>query len=164
MSRALSAQKADCVFFPSVYTYVPLMTSARVAVCIHDVIPERWPALVFPTRRGRMFWRAKMAAALWQSSGIITVSEHSRAGIAETFRRRPDQILVVPEAPAAAFTPAADAEAGRTVLTSIGMAKDARFFLYVGGLGPHKNVGSLIDAVDRLRTRPEFADISLVIV
>jgi glycosyltransferase involved in cell wall biosynthesis len=164
MTRALTADRPDAVFFPSVYTYVPVTTRTRVIVCVHDVIPERFPQYVFPTRRGRLLWSAKVRLATWQATRIVTVSEHARRGIAEYFGVHPREIRVVPEAPSASFTPVADTVEARAVLHGAGLPAAASFFLYVGGIAPHKNLPALVSAVAAVRTRPGCGDATLIIV
>ncbi len=58
MSRAISSTPLDLIFFPSIYSYVPLTTRTPKIVTIHDVIPELYPELVFPSARAKLFWRA----------------------------------------------------------------------------------------------------------
>ena len=41
---------------------------------------------------------------------------------------------------------------------------DSRFVLYVGGISPHKNLGTLLDAFARLRRDPTCSDCRLVLV
>lgn len=163
MSRALARQRADCVFFPSVYTYVPVATRAPVVVCIHDVIPERYPDQVFATRRARLFWTLKARAAVRQAARIVTVSEHARQAVARQFGVDASAIGVLAEAPAAAFNAGADPEPGRRVLARLGLPPDARFLLYVGGLAPHKNLAALIDCVAALRRHAALASVVLLI-
>jgi glycosyltransferase involved in cell wall biosynthesis len=164
MSRALSAQAADCVLFPSVYTYVPLATRRPIVVCIHDVIAERYPGHVFATKHARLFWTLKTHVALLQAARIVTVSQHARDGIARQFRLSPDDIRIVPEAPAACFRPDADTARAYEALAAAGVPADAPFVLYVGGIAPHKNLLGLVDAVAALRREPRFANLQLVIV
>ena len=164
MSRALAAQPADCVWFPSVYTYVPLATRRPIVVCIHDVIAERFPSYVFSTWRARLFWNLKAAAATRQATRIMTVSAHARDGIAEVFGLTPDTIRIVPEAPAASFRPDADIGPARAALAQIGLAVETSFVLYVGGIAPHKNLVALVDAFAALRRTPRFANLHLLMV
>ena len=41
-------QDLDVFYFPSVYTYFPVKTKAKVIVTIHDTTAERYPHLIFP--------------------------------------------------------------------------------------------------------------------
>jgi glycosyltransferase involved in cell wall biosynthesis len=164
MSRALSAQPGDCVFFPSVYTFVPLLDRRPVVVCIHDAIAERFPAMIFATARARWFWTLKARAARWQAARIVTVSEHARQAIAEQYGVPAGDIRVVSEAPSAAFHAGAPTTAARDALMRLGLAPDVRFLLYVGGIAPHKNLVALVDAVAALQRSSRFTDVRLVIV
>lgn len=164
MSRALSRSRADCVFFPSVYTYVPLFTHAPVIICVHDVIPERLPSQVFPTRRSRMFWTLKTRTALHQATRIVTVSEHARRGIASHFGIEPQAIGVISEAPSGIFSPAADPSPGHDLLRTLGLSAEERLLLYVGGLAPHKNLAALLHAMVSLRSKSGSLAATLLIV
>ena len=163
MSRALASASADCIFFPTVYTYVPVMTRVPVVVGIHDVIPERLPDDVFPTARSRWLWTIKVRSALFQAARVMTVSHHARAGILELLGVHPSRIRIVPEAPAAIFRPDADVAPGVAALLAAGQRGDARLLLYVGGVAPHKNLDALVRCVKAIAGRPAFADVILVI-
>src|SRR5687767_11164905 len=66
LTRAVAAHPSDVFFSPSVYTYFPLPPGIRSVVTVHDAIAERFPALTLPSRKARLFWRAKVSLALWQ--------------------------------------------------------------------------------------------------
>ena len=74
MSRTLASTPGEVLFFPCTYTYVPVFTAKRIVSGIHDTIAERYPALIFPSARARLFWTLKTRAALAQSARIVTVS------------------------------------------------------------------------------------------
>jgi len=159
MSRALARQRGDCLFFPTVYSYVPVWTRAPVVVGIHDVIAERLPGHVFKDARARRFWSSKVWLAAKQAARVMTVSRHAAEGVMQQLRVPESRIRMVGEAPAAVFRTDADTTAARRALHAAGVPDEARFFLYVGGLSPHKNLLTLIDALDRLPS-----DVRLVIV
>ncbi len=94
-SRAFSRERFDLIFFPSAYTYVPVFGPGRVAVVIHDVIPEQFPQEVFPTRAAATNWRLKLLAARWQADLVMTVSEASKRGIMEHFGTAGDRIAII---------------------------------------------------------------------
>jgi glycosyltransferase involved in cell wall biosynthesis len=117
-----------------------------MAVAIHDTIPERHGAIVFPRWRNRAFWWAKSRAARLQARTIVTVSEYARRQIAETFAMPVERIFVTPEAPAPEFAPLPDASAAAArALAARGIPPDP-YFVYVGGFNPHKNVAGLVRA------------------
>lgn len=164
MSRAISGADVDLIFFPSVYTFVPVRRRGRpLVVCIHDVIPERFPAYIFSSRRARLFWMLKVRAAVWQASRLVTVSEHARRGISEHFGVAPDTIGVIHEAAAPVFRPIADSAAVATAYARLGISGGARVVLYFGGISPHKNLGMLLEVFTELVREPRFNDLRLVI-
>ena len=164
LSATASAAKADVIFFPSVYTYFPVRTGPKVIVTIHDVIAEDFPDLVFPSRRERFLWNAKVALARWQSDHIVTVSEHARRAIARKFGVDPKKITVVSEAADPAFRPLGPSEINAAAFPAMGIAERDRILLYLGGLNPHKNLPGLVQAVAASREgNPSLHDLKLVI-
>jgi glycosyltransferase involved in cell wall biosynthesis len=159
MSRALGRAGGDCLFFPTVYSYVPVWTRTPVVVGIHDVIAETLPAQVFDSARARRFWSAKVWIAARQAARVVTVSRHAAAGVARMLKIDDARLRVVGEAPAEVFRADADLGAGRSALDRMGVPPGGRFFLYVGGIAPHKNIGALIAAIDAM---PQ--DVRLIIV
>jgi glycosyltransferase involved in cell wall biosynthesis len=85
MSKALSAPGFDVLLFPTVYSYVPVISRAKKIVMIYDVISEKYPDLTTPSRRGHAFWKVKVALGRRQADAIVTISGYSRDGIAEFF-------------------------------------------------------------------------------
>jgi glycosyltransferase involved in cell wall biosynthesis len=150
MSRALARVPADAIFFPTVYSFVPVWTRLPIVVGIHDVIAERLPGHVFHGARSRRFWNAKVWMAVRQATRVMTVSEHAAGGIERQLRVPRSRMRIVGEAAAAAFASGAALQPGYDALRTAGMPPDARFFLYVGGIAPHKNLDALLAALDRL--------------
>ncbi len=164
MSLAVSREQLDIFFYPSVYTYYPVFSSARKIVAIHDVIAEQYPELIFRNRRNRLFWNLKTSLAVRQADTILTVSQFSRQGIASHFGVNSDRIRVISEGSNSSFSPVNDEELLNTSLSKYGLTGETRFILYVGGIAPHKNLGVLIQAFSALITKPRFGDIKLVLV
>jgi glycosyltransferase involved in cell wall biosynthesis len=163
MSRALSDPEFDLLLFPTIYSYAPVLSSARKIVMIHDVIAETYPQLTLPHPLQRLFWRAKVALGRRQADAIVTVSEYSRRGIAQRFKLSLERVFVVGEAsdpifrrlPGARLTP---------LLKSLGLNDHHRSIVYVGGFSPHKNLESLIAAFAGIAARSGNTDIRLVMV
>ena len=153
MSRAVQRAHLDLMFFPSTYSYFPVLGRARCVVVAHDAIAERWPHLIFPTLAGRLAWGAKSRLACWQAQRVVTVS----ASAAEAIHRRlgvpRERLRVVHEAADPVFamrdTPADRRERAR-VLERYGVPPDAHVLLYVGGFSPHKNLETLLEALAEL--------------
>lgn len=162
-SRALAAAPLDLIYFPSVYTFVPILRRRSVVVCIMDTIAERFPQYVFKNARARLFWNIKTRLAVRQATRVVTLSEHARRGVQEYFHLAPEKIRVSGAAPAAIFQPSADAAAVRAAFSRVGLPPDARVVLYFGGISPHKNLSVLVGAFADLRRDARWADVQLVI-
>lgn len=147
MGRAAARERLDLMYFPSVYSYFPVPRRLPVVVGFHDAIPERHGAIVFPSRAARLAWRAKVAHARRRARAVITVSDWSRAALVEALGIPADRVFVTIEAPSPEFQPpAAGGEPWRGALRARGLPGDARYFIYVGGFNPHKNLERLVDA------------------
>jgi glycosyltransferase involved in cell wall biosynthesis len=163
ISRTISKAKLDLVFFPSVYSYVPLTGSTPQLVTIHDVIPELFPELVFPTWRSKLFWGLKVKLACARARLILTVSEYSRRRLAEKLRIPQSRMRVIPEAGDPLLEPPALVD-GAALRARWKLPADARLLMYVGGFSPHKNLGMLVDIYDELRQQPRFSSLYLLLV
>lgn len=140
----------DLFYFPSVYTFFPLGRRPKIVVTVHDTIAERHPEMVFPTWRSRFFWSLKLRWALRQADVIATVSESARDDLVETFHLRRDAVRVIPDAVHVAFRPLPRDTATEQVLARYGLRAGGPLILYVGGLSPHKNLPTLIEAFTQL--------------
>jgi glycosyltransferase involved in cell wall biosynthesis len=146
LSRAVWRARPDVFFSPSVYTYFPLPPGLRAVVTIHDAIAERFPNLTLPSRRARLFWNAKVALAIRQARLILTVSEYAAREIADVHRVPRTRLRVALEAPAEAYRPSEDQADVAAAAQRAGVARSARWFAYVGGFNPHKQLDVLVRA------------------
>ncbi len=163
MSRALSAPGFDLVFFPTIYTYVPVFGPARTLVMVHDVIAETFPQLTVPRPAARLAWNLKSAVGRWQADALITVSDYSRDRIVDRFGMDPNRVFVVGEAADPVFRKLENPVPGPN-LRRAGVDGSHRMIAYLGGFSPHKNIEALVRAFARLATRPEYSDVRLVMV
>ena len=164
MGRAISREKLDIFFYPSVYTYFPIFNSAKKIVGIHDVIAEKYPEMIFNNWKNRLFWNMKTWLAVKQADLILTVSEFSKNGIAEHFGIKEDRIKVISEGSNSAFKPETDKQKVDAVLSNYELPASARYILYVGGIAPHKNLTCLIEAFSILVKQETYQDIKLILV
>ncbi len=163
MSRAMSANNLDLLLFPTIYSYVPVLSRAKKIVIIHDVIAEKYPGLTMPGRRARFFWKTKVALGRWQADAIATVSDYSRRGLVEFFGLKEDRVHVVGEASDPVFRRLNEASPTPRLI-ALGLDGDQRTIVYVGGFSPHKNLETLVNAFASLAREPQFADVTLVLV
>ncbi|NUN67311.1 glycosyltransferase family 4 protein (plasmid) [Pseudanabaena biceps] len=165
MMQAVNRCPLDVLFFPSVYTYFPVITKATIILGVHDVIAEDYPELIFPQRRGRWLWNLKGWLAHHQSDFILTVSNHAKNGIVRHFQQHTsDRIWVIDEAPDPIFRTLAATEIDWKLLSQYGISHGDRILLYVGGINPHKNLGMLIESLAVLHQEDDCKDVRLVIV
>ena len=146
LTRAVRSEPLDVFFSPSVYTYFPLPRRLPAVVTFHDAIADLHPALTTPSMKARLFWRLKVKAALWQSRLVLTVSDFAAAQIAHALSVPPERIRVAVEAPAPAYSPGASDDEIRRRAERLGLPPAARWFTYVGGFNPHKNVDVIVRA------------------
>jgi glycosyltransferase involved in cell wall biosynthesis len=164
MGRGVAAERPDVFYFPSLYSYFPVPGGIPLAVAIHDTIPERHGAVVFPSRRTRLLWGAKSRLARLQARTILTVSEYSRRRLHETLGIPLERIAVTPEAPSPAFGPVDDPAPRRRWLAARGWPEQAPYLLYVGGFNPHKNVLGLVRAFAQAARGPGGSELRLLLV
>lgn len=149
LAGAVRRRDIDAFVFPSVYTYYPVVGVPTV-VGVHDAIATDLPELTLPDRRARVLWRAKEALALRRATRLFTVSEASSAALVARFGVRRDRLTIIPEAPDPAFGPRDHDEVTRALAPQAIVSGQA-FFLFVGGISPHKNLGTLLEAYAVLR-------------
>lgn len=163
LSRAISRESFDLFYFPSVYSYVPVINTVPKIVTVHDIISDLYPELVFPTLRSKVFWRAKVKLACAQARMILTVSEYSRRCLADFMKIPPSRLRFVNEASDPIFQRLKFAD-GKALLARLGLSPGVRFLTYIGGFSPHKNLRMLIDAFAQLHAKANFGDVHLLLV
>ena len=146
LTRAVSKQRLDVFFCPSVYTFFPLPPGLRAVVTIHDAIAERYPELTLPSRKARWFWRAKVRLAIAQSRLVLTVSEFSKRELSAVLGIAAARLRVALEAPPPQYFPSASATEAQAAARRFGLPDGARWFTYVGGFNPHKHVDLAVRA------------------
>jgi len=144
LTLAARRDGADVFLFPSVYTYFPVPRVPTV-VGVHDLIATELPELTLPSRRARLAWDMKQRLAVRRARVVFTVSEASRAALARRFGLPLERIAVVREAPDSAFRPRPEGEIA-AARSRVGLDSDERFVVYAGGISPHKNLETLLEA------------------
>ena len=153
----------DIFYFPSVYTFFPVRIPGKTIVTIHDTIAERFPRLIFPNKKAEMFWRLKVLWAIRNSHLVATVSESAKSAIREQFGLPDSKVRVVPDAVGPEFRPTVDPAARNAVMARHHL-ENIPFVLYVGGISPHKNLSTLIDAFALLQNDAALRETRLVFV
>lgn len=159
-TKATHRCKPDVFFCPTIYSYFPLPVGLRSVICFHDTIAEDFPELIFSRSAERWAWRAKVWLALRQASRIMTVSESSRISLMRRFQLASSLIDVVTEGPSPLFAGAIDETLCQTALGNLDLG-DRPYLLFVGGISPHKNLLTLLDAMGLVL---EHHDVNLLMV
>ena len=64
MSRVVAGVRLDAFWFPTVYSYFPILGRMPVAVGIHDTMADRFPQWAFSGKKQKLFWDLKVRLAL----------------------------------------------------------------------------------------------------
>ncbi|HZM53143.1 MAG TPA: glycosyltransferase family 1 protein, partial [Vicinamibacteria bacterium] len=141
---------------------LPLLCRRRAVVTIHDCIHLLFPEYL-PNGMALTYAHRMMGHAIAHSSLVFTVSEASRRDILRFYPSAdPERVQVVPNAiDAAILEHPGDEEMGRVKER---YQIRGRFVLYAGNIKPHKNLERLIDAFGRLKQRPGYDDLKLLII
>ncbi|HHT9119325.1 MAG TPA: glycosyltransferase family 4 protein [Candidatus Hypogeohydataceae bacterium YC41] len=164
MGWAVTRCPLDIFFFPSVYTFFPLLRPVRTVVAIHDVIAEHHPTMVFKEKRFALFWRIKLAISVRQAHLILTVSDYAREMIIKYFQLPSERVRVILEAPDPIFRTLPSARDPADLFPTSYLPRGSHYILYVGGLSPHKNLHLLIEAYRQLITDGMFRNVRLLLV
>lgn len=115
-------------------------------ITIHDAIPERFSQLTFPSPRSRLFWRMKVRLALIQSRLVLTVSDHAANELVRVLGIARDKLRVALEAPSPEYHPSNSNAEVVAAAERVGLPAGARWFVYLSGFNPHKNVPAIVRA------------------
>jgi glycosyltransferase involved in cell wall biosynthesis len=162
MSRVVFRHKIDVFFFPAVYSYFPVFNRTKIIVTIHDVIADHNPELIFPNAKSKFFWKLKQNIAICQADLIATVSEYSKKQIIEYFDLPQSRMRVISEGARPIFKVEAADQERKETLAKFKLDSSKDFLLSVGGISPHKNLGTLVTAFKRICETRE--NIKLVLV
>lgn len=162
MARAARRLDCDLFFYPAVYSWFPLLARRPSVVCFHDTIPERFPELIFPTRRNFRLWQLKCWMAKRQATRVMTISEASRLDLTAFLKVPDDRIDTITEGPEPVFGPCADPARRAAVRARYGIPPEVPLLVYLGGFNRHKNVLRLIEAMPRILAAVPEARLAIV--
>jgi len=150
-----------CDIFWSPHYNAPLMPikARKRLVTIHDVYHlAHFHAL---TLKQKLYAKVIMQAAVHRSDHIVTVSAFSKKEIIKYTEANADKISVIHNGiDHALFQPISDIQRIKEVKKKYHLP--ANFLLFVGNVKPHKNLKTLIEALDSIRGK--IPDYALVVV
>jgi glycosyltransferase involved in cell wall biosynthesis len=125
----------------------PPMAPCPVVVSIHDLSFEHLPQTF--KRRSRIQLRMTVRRSARLASQVITLSNHARADIINTYNINPNKVTAIPLAAPAHFTRITDDNELQRVKQTYGI--NGPYILCVGSVQPRKNIARLLQAYSLLR-------------
>jgi glycosyltransferase involved in cell wall biosynthesis len=125
----------------------PPFCPCPVVVSIHDLSFEHLPETFH--RRSRFQLRLTVRNSARRAAKILTLSEHTRRDIIETYRIEPSRITAIPLAAPRHFYPVDDYRELQRVRHTYGI--EGQYILSVGSIQPRKNLARLVQAYASLR-------------
>ncbi|PWT95434.1 MAG: glycosyltransferase family 1 protein [Blastocatellia bacterium] len=118
----------------------PPFCPCPVIVSIHDLSFEHLPHTF--NRRSRTQLRLTVRRSARRAARILSLSEHTRRDIAETYRIDPAQITAIPPAAPSHYGPVVDEKELQRVRHTYGI--EGEYVLSVGSIQPRKNLARLV--------------------
>jgi glycosyltransferase involved in cell wall biosynthesis len=122
---------------------IPVVRTCPIVVTVHDVIYLACKQDL-PSRLGRLYYRAMMAASVRRSERVLTDSEFSKNDIVRYLDADPEKIDVVYPAVDPVFEQVTDRGKIEAVLSRYRLDED--YILYAGIYRPRKNHAGLLRA------------------
>jgi glycosyltransferase involved in cell wall biosynthesis len=141
LPRLLRRHQADLLHSP--HFNIPLARPCPTVVTIHDVIYLACKQDL-PSRLGRLYYHAMMAASVRRADRVITVSEFSKREIVRYLKADPAKIDVIHSGVDPGFRRVIDRPQLEAVLSRYGIDED--YILYTGIYKPRKNHAGLVRA------------------
>ncbi|HKO61694.1 MAG TPA: glycosyltransferase family 1 protein [Pyrinomonadaceae bacterium] len=126
----------------------PPMAPCPVVVSIHDLSFEHLPETF--KRRSRIQLRVTVRRSARLASQVITLSNHARADIINTYGIDPDKITAIPLAAPSHFRRITNDNELQRVKQTYGI--NGPYILCVGSVQPRKNLARLLQAYSLLRS------------
>ena len=125
----------------------PPFAPCPVVVSIHDLSFEHLPQTF--NRRSRTQLRLTVRHSARRAARILSLSEHTRRDIIETYGIKPQRVTAIPLAAPEHFGPILDTRELQRVRHNYGIDRD--YILSVGSIQPRKNLARLVRAYASLR-------------
>ncbi len=160
-SGPAAARRARVDLFHIPYYAPPLITRCPTIITIADVIQLRSPLYRDGVPAKRKLYLDLIAHTARKATLIITLSQHAKQDIVETFRISPDRIRVIYPAASEALVPVTDPTVLAATRARYGLKE--RYILYLGGLDQRKNVLQIVRAFAALSQRVGDSHLQLFI-
>ena len=138
----------------------PPFCPCPVVVSIHDLSFEHLPHTF--RRRSRTQLRLTVRRSARSAAQILTLSEHTRRDVIETYGIEPSRVTAIPLAAPHHFSPVEDYKELSRVRHTYGI--DGPYILSVGSIQPRKNLARLIRAYASLRGKHAQTDLPKLVL
>jgi glycosyltransferase involved in cell wall biosynthesis len=133
------------LFLSTIYV-TPVLRGVTVVVIAYDLIPMRFPQFY---GQDQPLLASRIRRSIERADAIIAISECTKRDYVELLGADPRRIHVVYPGVDRRFGPSIDGAPRDAVLARYRIRPP--YLLYVGSLGPHKNVGTLVRVFRRLK-------------
>lgn len=141
-------EKAGIFHFTNYYTPIVKKRGLRYIVTIHDMAAWEFPQAFSPDYL--KFIRSVIKRGIYKSDSIITVSQSVKSEICNIFSVPENKICVCHNAV-------------KPIFKSFNSTGKDRYILFVGIIAPQKNLSTLIGAFAKLKNKPKYGNLKLVI-
>ncbi len=148
------ARFADCFHAP--HYNAPVFWKKKLVVTIHDLIHLRF-ANHLASPFARAYAQVLLPIVVRRADAIIAVSEHTKKDLVEMLRVNPKKIIVIHHGIDPDFLKPAKIQVSQAT-------KNEPYFLCVGLIKAHKNIGILLEAFRNLKRTGAFPNIRLKFV
>jgi glycosyltransferase involved in cell wall biosynthesis len=133
------------LFLSTIYV-TPVVHRIPIVMIAYDLIPLRFPEFY---GRDQPLLVARLRQGLQRAAAIIAISDCTKRDFVELLGADPSRVHVIYPGVDDRFTSITDPVAERAVQARYGLRQP--YLLYVGSLGPHKNIRRLIQVFRRLK-------------
>lgn len=130
------------VLFHATDHRIPALSGVPVVATVMDVIPFIHPEWVSGRQRQLKNWLFRRT--ILSADYLLTISEHSKHDLMQTFALPSDRIFVTPLGVNTTYFEKIDKREQQTILNKLGLMPG--FFLFIGTLQPRKNLERLLIA------------------
>jgi glycosyltransferase involved in cell wall biosynthesis len=136
----------------------PLWGARPSVISVHDLIPLTEPGYA-PGLPARLYFKLVSAAAR-QAAAVTTLSEYARGEIQRLLHIPAQRVHVVVPGVDERFTAMRDPDAEERARDRYQLP--AAYLLYLGGADARKNIGVLLEAMARIKDRPDVLPLVVV--
>lgn len=161
LSHSLWKEKPDVLWMPMHNIPLFLPKGVKTIVTIHDLAFKYFPEMFDRFELWKLNFLAKIA--IERSDGIITISESSKADILKFYPKiKEEKIKVINHGfDGSVFSKRRDLEKEKEIKNRLKIS--GKYLFYIGALQPRKNLETLIEAFEKIKSNQKHTDLKLVL-